>query len=117
MYYTRETLEKELSQTHRKIERKPWNVRPGDVIVLEQYGMGFLNSGFMPIVVTATDSYPEFHNPYPYAYKNVSRTTYRLYHKPLHESDTYRLRTWQSSSWYSTDTVEIWRPNTPKKEQ
>jgi hypothetical protein len=112
VYYNIDQLENDLTAlNYKKLERKPWNVRPTDVIVLEQYGMGFLNSGFMPAVVTLTDSYPEFNNPYPYDRKNVSRTTYRLYHKPLHpEADAYRFMNWPSTRWHSTDTVEIWRP-------
>lgn len=110
MYYSTESIEKDLTeQGYRKIERKPWNVKLGDIVILEQYGMGYSNSGFIPVVVTITYSYPEFHNPYPYNRKNVSRTTYRLYHKALHDNDKHRLISWNSTYWYSTDTVEVWR--------
>lgn len=110
MYYSTESLEEDLkAQGYRKIERKPWNVKTDDVLVFEQYGMGPLNSGYFPTIVTLSDSYPEFNNPYPYDYNNVSRTTYRHYYKPMNRDDAHKLPSHRSMSFYSTDTVEVWR--------
>lgn len=115
MYYSTEALEKDLTaQGYHKIERKPWNVRKDDILVFEQWGMGFLNSGFMPTIVTMSDSYPEFHNPYPYDHSSLSRTTYRHYYKPFSEHDANKLPSHRSMSFYSTDSVEVWRKRTPR---
>jgi len=111
MYYSTEQLEKALTeQGYKKIERKPWNIKTDDVLVFEQYGMGFMASGYFPTIVTVSDSYPEFHNPYPYDRSNVSRTTYRHYYKPMNpEIDGHKLPSSRHMQFYSTDTVEVWR--------
>jgi len=112
VYYTNETLEKDLTdQGYTKIERKPWNVKEGDVLILSQYGMGFMNSGFLPVEVTVTGAYPEYHrtDTIPNRYTKTSRKTFRFYHKPLNPTNQKHMINWFYTEWYSTDTVEIWR--------
>lgn len=107
MYYTREALESDLSTTHRKITRKPWNVKTGDVLILSQYGMGFMNSGFMAVEIT------DIRTSNVYTYDNITRTysrkSYHYTHKPLSPSDESRLQGWHTSNAYTYDDVDIWR--------
>lgn len=113
MYNDNEAMEKALTElNYRKVTRKPWNVREGDVIILEQYGMGFLNSGFFPVEVTLTDAYSEYRRSdvTPTPTTKVSHKTFKFYHKALHATDTHRLTGWQSTYWYTFDDVEVWRP-------
>lgn len=111
MYHFEEHLIEDLSQTHRKIERKPWNVKEGDIVILSQYGMGFANSGWMPVEITLVDSYPEYRrsDTIPMRDTKYSHKTFRFYHKALHETDKSRLNGWESTYHYSFDDVEIWR--------
>jgi len=119
MYYTKDELEKSLSITHKKITRKPWNVRPGDVVILSQYGMGFLNSGFIPAEVTHIGAYPELRrsDTIPMRDTMYSHKTFRFYQRAISPADRHRMTGWDYTEHFTFDTVEIWRPNTPKKEQ
>lgn len=119
MYYTKDELEKALSITHKKITRKPWNVRKNDVIILSQYGMGFLNSGFIPAEITNIRAYPEFRrsDTIPTQSTRYSHKTFRFYQKALNATDQHRMIGWDYTEHFTFDDVEIWRPNTPKKEQ
>ena len=113
MYYTREALESDLSTTHRKITRKPWNIKTGDILILSQYGMGFMNSGFMAVEITdIRTSNDDTLDPIT---RTISHTSYHYTHKPLSPSDQSRLKGWHTSHAYTFDDVEVWRPiNTPK---
>ena len=108
MYHTKAAMEADLSQTHTPLTKKPWNVKPGDILILSQYGMGFMNSGFIPVEITSAVSYPEFN--YDPITRNYSRKTYRYTHKAFSPSDTHRLIGWHTYNAYTYDDVEIWRP-------
>lgn len=107
MFYSRESLTESLTQEgYTLIERKPWNVRKDDILVLSQYGMGFLNSGWMTVSVTDINVKKE--STYDTNGK-ISRKTYTFTHKPTSDTDKQRLIGWHRTYAWSTDTVEVWR--------
>jgi hypothetical protein len=112
MFMYEDTAENHLkSLGYKKMERRPWNVREDDVIILENWGGTRMPTTFIPVRVWMTDKYSEYRrtDTVPTKYTKVSQTTYELYHKALNESDAKHLYGRWTTRWYSFDTVEIWR--------
>jgi hypothetical protein len=114
MYYSEETLHNTLTtQNYALIERKPWNVREGDIMVLSDSSRYNMPTMYIPVEITITDKYPEFSNPYPYNDGQYARTSYRFYHKPLDADDIKYLHGRHSTErWNRFDNVEIYRKTT-----
>lgn len=91
------------------IERKPWNVREGDIILLSDSTRIALGTIYIPVVITITDKYADFYREWWKASMPTSRTSYRFYHKALKEEDQKLLYNWWDTTWNSLDTVEIYR--------
>ena len=111
--YYKDTLEKTFAEKgYRKIERKPWNVRKGDVFVLVDYTRPpFMMDLFIPVLITEIDTYSELSSDPSNQYSdNYARTAWRFHHRALSPADQPHLKFWNSThGWNRFDTVEIWR--------
>lgn len=86
---------------------KPWNVKEGDVILLEDSTRYNMPTIYVPVEVTILDYYADFWRD-AFTHK-ISRKTFRFYHKPLIDADRKYMFHWWTTQWKSTDTVEIYR--------
>lgn len=110
MFYSQESADKALIDLgYQKLERKPWNVKEGDVIVLEDSTRPRLPVIYIPVEVTLTDKYADFYRTWWTSTIKTSRTTYKFYHKPVNPSDLQYLYSWHNTAWRSLDTVELYR--------
>lgn len=94
---------------------KPWHVREGDVMILEDSSRPpYLSTLHIPVVVSIVDNYKDFTRPYPY--KDAAISHYRFYHKPYTPEDIKYLYNRHSTyGWNRFDDVEIYRKQTPQK--
>jgi hypothetical protein len=89
----------------KKKELKPWHVREGDIILLED--LTSFPTKHIPVEVVAISTYPTFERK---LWSNqLARTEWRFLHKPVIPEDRRYLYNWWETSWNRFDSVEIYR--------
>lgn len=105
MYFSEKGFETD-NPDYRHIDRKPWNVRIGDIIVLEDNTRGLLTE-YIPVRITDISTNRTFERQ---LFTNaIARTEWEFLHEPVNPDDKGRLYNWWVTRWNRFDTVDLYR--------
>jgi hypothetical protein len=91
---------------YRYIERKPWNVRIGDIIVLEDMTQGLLTQ-YIPVRITHISTNRTFERR---LFTNeIARTEWEFLHEPVNPDDKKYLYNWWTTRWNRFNSVDLYR--------
>lgn len=111
VYFSEETFESDNPDLMR-IERKPWNVHEGDIILLCDNTQGLLTQ-YIPVEIRTIWTEPEYYRKWwENGPNNVARTQWVFHHKPLNPDDSKQMYNWWTTKWNRFDTVDFYRKAT-----